>query len=131
MESSQEVKISPCKWADSIEALLLKAGPVEDIKRQVETEGAKVFKVEIDGALAAAFVLRIDSLVDGDEGVIVAAGGDGGDVNLTDALLPHIEKIFQGVRTVRIHTRRHGLAKKLVQKHGYGMTELVLTKKVR
>lgn len=127
MEGHQaQVTIRPAAWSDRIAELLAQAGPVALYQKQVDAGIAQAFRIDIDGQLVCAVLLRIE----GREGVIVAAGGDGKGVNLTETMLPAIERLFQGVDTVRIHTARPGLAKVLAAQHGYQLQELVLSKKV-
>ena len=125
------MRIDAAAWDDSIGALLaLAVEDVADIRAQVEAGAGKLFRLTRDGEMVAAFVLRIDRLHGGDDGVIVAAGpaGAGGDVNLTASVLPAIERMFSGCRRVRIHTARPGLGKILGARHGYALQELVLAK---
>ena len=100
---------------------------LDEVKRQVECGAALLFDGRRAGKRICAFVLRIDELAAGPQGVIVAAAGDGEGVNLTDSVLPVIERMFIGCTSVRIHTARRGLAKKLLQR-GYAFEEIVLTK---
>ena len=102
---------------------------LDEVRRQVEQGGALLFQARRAGTCICAFVLRIDELAAGPQGVIVAAAGDGGDVNLTDTLLPAMEGMFSGCTSVRIHTRRRGLAKKLMER-GYAFEEIVLTREL-
>ena len=60
--------------------------------------------------------------------VLVASANVGG-VDLTAELLPEVEAAFHGVDSIRIHTARPGLIRKLI-KHGYQPTEMVMVKKV-
>ena len=102
------------------------ATPAE-VRYQVEAFGAELWHVMDGGEVIAAYVLRVDSGPDGDEGVIVAAGGKLAGFDLTANVLPHIEAMFKNCKSVRIHTARQGMAKKLVGQ-GYRLQELVFTK---
>lgn len=101
-----------------------------DIRYQVESQGAELWHAKHKGQVIAAYVLRVDSTPEGNEGVIVAAGGALAGFDLTANLLPHVERMFKGCGSVRIHTARPGMAKKLARQ-GYALRELVFTKAVR
>lgn len=92
--------------------------------------GANVVEVWAGGEMVGAFILRLDSTVDGVDGVIVAAGGNLPGADLTALLLPYIERMFIGVRRVRIHTMRPGMARKL-EGAGYKLAELVFVKDIQ
>lgn len=77
-------------------------------------------------SLVARFVLRQD----GREAVLVAAYGDRPGLDLTAWVLPWIERELAGqVDSIRIHTRRRGLVRKLGLQ-GYGLGEYVLRKEL-
>lgn len=121
--------INCSEWCDSAEKMLSPAIPnwsVSELKKEIERRDSALFSVSRIGSEnpLGFYVLRKD----GDEGVIVAAGGRAG-FSLVDAVLPIAEKQFIGVKTIRIHTARKGLAKKLKQQ-GYREQEIVLTKRV-
>lgn len=134
MENVQEntVSIVPGRWSAQSAAWIATAIPqhvLPDIQAQVES-GARLFDVMSGRRQVGAFVLRIDSAPSGDDGVIVAAGGHLPGFDFTVDLLPHIETLFKGVKAIRIHTARPGLAKKLARQ-GYDLTELVFRKCTR
>jgi len=127
-----QIAIRPAVWEPDIEALVRIAAPdaVDDIRMQVDSGAASVFDVAIDGQRAAAFVLRVDHLAAGPQGVIVAAAGDGGGIDLVGVLLPHVEAMFGPVvDSIRVHTARTGMARRLAGQ-GYRLTELVLEKEL-
>lgn len=95
---------------------------------QVE-QGAQLFALTDGDETIGAFVLRIDHFATINEGVLVAAGGMANGIDLTQAILPVIEKMFIGCQSIRIHTGRVGLAKKLCLQ-GYKMAELILSKEI-
>lgn len=102
-----------------------------DIKAQ-EASGGRLFAVTDEtGAAVVALFLRIDELTERKEGVIVGAGGGLSGVDLTAEVLPGIEDIFRqaGCTSMRIHTERTGLVKKLA-KQNYTLSEIVLTKEI-
>lgn len=131
MASTQTLTIDRVEWSADLEALLLAAadGDIDEIRLQVG-QGAQVFDVRREGKRLAAFVLRVDWLTTGPQGVVVVAAGDGEGIDLTRTVLPHIERMFgPEVKSMRIHTKRPGLVRKLVRE-GYGKPEWVLTKEL-
>jgi len=100
----------------------------EDVRMQVEAGTAQAVRISIGGEAIGAFVVRVDHLAAGPQGVIVAGAGDGKGVDLVNTLIPVIEGLFYGVTSKRVHTRRPGIAKQLVKKHGYRIQEFVLVK---
>jgi len=132
MDQKEGLTIAAAAWSASIADMLQAAGDCfDEVRAQVERGTSQLFTVERGGAVIAAFVLRIDHIQGGDDGVIVAAAGRGGDVNLTAAMLPFIEQMFIGCKRVRIHTARPGLAKILAARFGYRVDELVLSKEIK
>lgn len=125
--------VRAASWSPVTESYIERAvisGMLDDIKRQTE-RGAQLFQVEDEsGAVVGAFVLRVDSYACRTVGVVVAAGGDLPGVDLTDAIMPHIERhMFRGVDAIAVHTERRGLVKKLEQQ-GYKVAEIILEKGV-
>lgn len=127
MDREKVLKVRPVPWSAEAEAVLACAVPhaeISDIKAQ---GGAVLFEVEAGGERVGFYVLRVDTMPSGSEGVLVAACGSLGGSDLTESLLPHIEGQFRGCGSIRIHTARPGLARKLARK-GYSAGELVLRK---
>lgn len=126
------VRIMPANWNPVTERFIsqaLGATTLADMKQQV-TDGAKLFKVVNQYVeTVAAFILRIDELAEESQGVIVAAGGKA-DFDLTKTVLPAIERMFLDVQSIRIHTQRVGLVKKLAAQQ-YGGAEFVLIKRLK
>lgn len=124
------MKICRAIWTPEIEALIQSAitgGSIEDIKRQVKN-GAQLWAVlDEDYEAVGAFVLRIDELAGMNEGVLVAGAGRINGVDCTALILPHVEKMFIGCQSMRIHTNRPGLMKKLIA-YGYTGSEVILRK---
>ena len=120
-------------WGDDVEEILLPACPVmAEVRAQVSSGRAILYSIRTDGERIANFVLRVDCMASGKhQGVIVAAAGRGGELNLTDELLPFIEKMFVDCDSIRVHTRRPGLVRQLVGKYGYGLEEIVLMKNLK
>lgn len=126
-----EVTLSAAPWSASAAALL--AGhetpeTVEWFKREVERGRSVLYQVEQGGELLAAIVVRIDAEPEGLEAVIASAAGSAG-FDLTANILPAIEARFSGVNSIRIHTSRAGLCRKLTRQ-GYEQAEIVLRKRV-
>lgn len=123
--------IQACKWTDKAAEVLAAGCPNTDIiniKAQVDHEGAELFSVSKNGEIVAFYVLRIDHLITHNEGVVVVAAGFDAEFNLTDEVLPVIEKNqFQGCKSIRLHTSRPGLIRKLTNS-GYTTLEFVLSK---
>jgi hypothetical protein len=116
--------IAQASWGEVAAELLRDCftvpGALEKVAAQVEAGVASLFMVDQGDEIVAAFVLRVD----GDEGVIVAFGGP---VALSLELLPHMEARFSGVRVIRAHTARPGVAHLLARRE-YGAAEIVLRK---
>jgi hypothetical protein len=130
MEDAKKVlSIEAAEWTPKNEAyikLALATASIDDIKRQ---DGARLFEVRDQGEPIAAFVLRVDREATRTVGVIVAAGGALSGVDLTAAILPQIEAMFYGCDTIRLHTERAGLVKKLGAQ-GFALAEIILEKRV-
>ena len=130
MAEDESLTITAAEWNQKAGNVLLPAldsvDDLIDLKAQVEA-GADLFMVTRGPELIGAYILRVDHLASGPEGVIVAAAGhiDGG--GLLAGLLPVIEKQFMGVGRIRAHTNRPGIAKQL-ERAGYKAAEIVLRK---
>lgn len=131
MEAAEKVlSIEPAAWnaeAERLTAQALQHASAAEVRGQVERGGAQLFHVLHGGAIAGAYVLRIDQTADGPEGVIVTAAGHVPGVDLIAALLPTIERQLQGVRAIRYHTARPALARRL-HALGYPPSEIVCRK---
>lgn len=133
---SERVEISAVPWCDEAAEMLAEAltwGGIAPVAEQVKSGVATLFRVyTLGGALGfgagtlAYYVLRVDRVVGGDEGVLVLAAGRAG-FDLTATLLPTIELQFIGCKAIRVHTSRRGVAKKLAAQ-GYADGEIVLRK---
>lgn len=129
MDRQKELTIKVAPWSPEAAAALALALPFADVaelQTQVE-HGAVLYAVEHAGAAVAWYVLRVELGPDSDEGVIVAAAGDLPGVDLTAAVVPVIEKQFIGCKTLRFHTARPGMARKMARL-GYAAGEIVLRK---
>lgn len=119
------------QWGEAVEEMLRPAcSVIDEVCAQVESGKALLFVGNGEEKRMFAFVLRVDELAAGPQGVIVAAAGKGDGINLTDSILPVIESMFKECTSVRIHTARRGLAKKLPL-HGYRFEEMVFTKELK
>lgn len=121
----------PEKWSASHEGWLVQArqnATIAELREQVE-QGAALFGVYQGETQIGAFILRIDHSAEGDEGVIVAGAGQLHGFDFLDGLLPHMEKLFHGVRSIRVHTARPSMARKLAAL-GYTAAEMVFRKAV-
>lgn len=129
----QEITVTAVPWSEQAALILAPSVPyatVEDLRAQVEA-GAVLFSVECAGEPVGFYVLRVDISPSGAEGVLVAAASVNAEFDLTANLLPHIEGQFTGCKSIRIHTARPGLAKKLATRAGYQSAEIVLRKNLK
>lgn len=127
-QKPETVAIRPAEWCADTERwlrLAMQHATLFDLKHQVKTREAQLFHVHADEELVGAMVLRVEDT----EGVIVSAGGRLPGFDFTLDLLPHVEKLFINVKSVRIHTARPGLAKKLTAL-GYWPAEMVFVKEI-
>jgi hypothetical protein len=130
---SQTLTIEPGPWgaeADRLIGLSVQHATPADIRHQVEHGGARLFHIKHAGTIVGAFVLRVDSLPGGDEGVIVAAAGELQGVDLTASCMPAIESMFINCKTIRYHTATPALARKL-SRMGYVPREIVCFKELQ
>lgn len=128
---SQKLTIKPGAWGPEAERLLplaLQHASLAEIRGQVEN-GARLFYVKQGAATVAAFVLRVDHTADGSEGVIVAAAGRLKGADLMASCMPAIESLFIGCKSIRYHTARPAVARKMAML-GYMPSEIVCTKKL-
>lgn len=128
----QTLTIEPGPWcadADRLIGLSVQHATAADIRHQVEQGGARLFHIKHAGTIVGAFVIRVDSLPGGDEGVIVAAAGNLPGVDLTASCMPAIESMFVNCRTIRYHTAQPALARKMARM-GYVPREIVCFKEV-
>jgi hypothetical protein len=127
MEDGQKkLTITMGEWCERTAELIgqaLQHATTEQIKQQLD-HGAKLFHIMHQGEIVGAFVLRIDN---GTEGVIVAGTAKLQGVDMLAVVMPEIEKRFVGCHTVRYHTARPALAKRLL-KMGYAPREIVCMK---
>lgn len=126
---SERVEIVAVPWCAEAEEMLAGAltwGGIAPVAQQVQSGVATLFQVRALAGTLAYYVLRVDQVAGGDEGVLVVAAGRAG-FDLTATLLPAIERQFIGCKAIRVHTSRRGVAKKLAAQ-GYADGEIVLRK---
>lgn len=128
MEASQKLTIEVAPWCMQARECFLH--PI--IRTRLETlkhaaDDGRMFRVEHDGRLVGFFALEYL----GAEMLLMAAVGRDPGVDLTDAVLPWLEAeaAAVGFESLRIHTRRAGLGKKLAAR-GYD-AEMVLRKEFK
>lgn len=129
-DQAQPLTLEPGEWGADADRLIARAvqhATPADIRHQVEHGAARLFHIKHGGAIVGAFVLRVDHLPGGPEGVIVAAAGDLPGVDLTASCMPGIESMFVGCSTIRYHTASPALARKLARL-GYVAREIVCMK---
>ena len=99
---------------------------IDDLKIQFDS-GAPTFWVQVNDLTVGAYMLRFDQLTSGQiEGVVVAGQGMHAEYQLFDLVMPTIEQQCRerGCKTLRVHTSRPGVAKKL-QRHGLDRKSVV------
>lgn len=110
------------EWADAQLARACVHATPGELKKQWQ-DGAKLYYVMAGEMCVGAYLLRRD----GSEGVVIAAAGNGGGIDLLETILPVIEAQFSDCASIRIHTSRPGIIKKLTGA-GYEAKEMVLAK---
>lgn len=129
----KKVSIEPGAWCEAVHQLLDKAmhsdptNTAEVLRQDIEKGTAALFLVKHERYMVAAYVLRVEHCEAGLEGVIVAGAGKLQGANLLDTVMPHIEYQLRECQSIRIHTGRRGMVKKLLAR-GYRATEVVLRK---
>lgn len=130
--TQEKLTIAPSAWGPDANRLIGEAlthATVDDIRHQVEHQGARLFFVEHSGKRVGAFVLRVDETPSGAEGVIVAGAGHLDGVDMMGTCMPHIEALFLNCTAIRYHTARPALARRLLGL-GYEPVEIVCKKKI-
>lgn len=129
IDATREMTIEPAGWSAEAESWLSQAlttGTIESLRRQHEA-GAVLFYIRCEGATVGAFLLRVDDTPRGPQGVIVAAAASMRGVDMVATCMPAIESRFVGVTSVRYHTAKPALARKLAAL-GYAAREIVCVK---
>lgn len=131
-DDAQELTLQPAAWDHHAQLWLsqaLASSTLADLRGQVE-QGARLFHIVAGDTVCGAFLLRVDQTSRGPEGVIVAAAAQLRGVDMVDACMPAIERLFVGVRRIRYHTRRPALVRKLLR-HGYAPGDFVCFKELQ
>lgn len=127
-----EKLISKCvEWSEEAASVLQKAAnhcDILDLKNQVDN-GATLWRLAKGKELVGYYILRVEKLATCFEGVLVAAAGNHPDIDLTQVMVPLIERQFKGCDYLRIHTARAGLIKKLTS-IGFAPQEFVMRKRL-
>lgn len=127
----QQISLVPGEWGVDAEFWLAKAlasATLQDLHRQWQ-HGAKLYRVMHEGECVGAYLLRVDSTPKGPQGVIVAAAAELDGVDMVQTCLPAIEARFCGVRSIRFHTAKPAVARKMARM-GYGPQELICVKEL-
>ncbi|WP_427773631.1 hypothetical protein [Comamonas thiooxydans] len=127
----QKLSLVPGEWGADAAFWLAKAlasATLLDLKRQWQ-QGTKLYRVMHESACVGAFLLRVDSTAKGPQGVIVAAAAELDGVDMVQTCLPAIEARFCGVRSIRFHTAKPAVARKMARM-GYGPQELICVKEL-
>lgn len=129
---AQALTFDPATWGIESEPWLSQAtGPdsIADIREQVTSGAARLFNIRAGAEIVGAFVLRVDTTARGPQGVIVAAAAKVQGVDMIASCLPAIESMFKGCTSIRYHTTRAALARRLAGM-GYRAAEIVSIKEL-
>ena len=124
------LKVECVDWSDEAqEALSIESFncSVLDIRRQVIDDRAALFKITRNDETLGFYVLRVDKLEAGYEGVIFALACKNSEFDMVETLEPIMRSQFINCQSIRLHTARGGLVKKLT-KLGYMPQEFVMKK---
>jgi len=128
--------ISPATWCDQAAAMLattIRGAPcytVGDMRAEIAAGGAKLYSVTADtGELVGYVVMKIEHYEGGAEGVIVAGAGRLMGARLFREVLPALERMFTGVRSIRVDACRGGSLRELMRQ-GYKPTHAIVRKTV-
>lgn len=127
----QQISLVPGEWGADAEFWLAKAlasATLHDLKRQWQ-HGAKLYRVMHGLECVGAYLLRVDQTASGPQGVIVAAAAELDGVDMIQTCMPAIEARFCGVRSIRFHTAKPAVARKMARM-GYGPQELICVKEI-
>lgn len=120
------LRVDAANWSPYAQACFERAcvhASADDLRRQLQ-RGAMLYDVSVDGRRIGCYLLRRD----GQDGVVVAAAGDGGgEVDLVAAILPLIEAQLSDCHGIRVHTSRPGIVRRLAAA-GFEPREIVLWK---
>lgn len=127
----QELSLVPGEWGADAEFWLAKAlasATLQDLHKQWQ-HGAKLYRVMYGPECVGAYLLRVDQTDNGPQGVIVAAAAELQGVDMIQTCMPAIEARFCGVKSIRFHTAKPAVARKMARM-GYGPQELICVKEM-
>ncbi|MGB4345319.1 MAG: hypothetical protein WBJ21_02865 [Burkholderiaceae bacterium] len=127
------IKLEQGSWSDEATiwlGLATKKQYLPALRYQVDQHIAMLFYAWVDGEICGAFVLRIDYDGANTEGVIVAASGAVFGVDLIASCLPEIEKKFNGCQSIRYHTNKPAVARKM-RNLDYQVDEIICRKMIQ
>lgn len=128
----QTLTLNPSTWGEESARWLSTATGADtlaDIAGQVQSGAATLFNIHQGEAVVGAFVLRVDNTATGPQGVIVAAAAKLQGVDMLATCLPSIEGMFKGCKSIRYHTNRPALARRMAAQ-GYRAAEIVSIKEI-
>ena len=131
MANHQEISIAAGPWGQDVEPWLAQAlatATLQELRHQHEA-GAALFRVMHGEDVVGAFLLRVDSTEQGPQGVIVAAAAELAGVDMIATVMPVIESRFRGVRSIRYHTQKPALVRKMARL-GYRAQEVICVKEI-
>lgn len=127
----QKLSLVPGEWGADAAFWLAKAlasATLQDLQSQWQN-GAKLYRVMHGLECVGAYLLRVDQTASGPQGVIVAAAAELDGVDMIQTCMPAIEARFCGVRSIRFHTAKPAVARKMARM-GYGPQELICVKEI-
>lgn len=127
---AQTLTIEAAAWCNDTAFYIAKSlqhAPLENVQNQVNSGAAQAFHIKAGGRIVGAFVLRVDQLETHSEGVVVAAAAELEGVDMVANVMPAIEGMFSGCKTIRYHTANAALARKM-RGLGYQPREIVCMK---
>jgi len=137
METSLILTIAPAPWSDEAAAMLattIRGAPcytVRDLGAEVMRGDATLYRVSAeDGRLVGFVVLRIELYEGGAEGVIVAGAGELAGARLYRQVVPALERLFTGVKSIRVESCRKAGTKALLEL-GYLPTHAIMRRVVQ
>jgi hypothetical protein len=128
----QTLTFAPAMWGSQAEPWLSQAtghDSLSDIREQVTSGAARLFYIMAGADTVGAFVLRVDTTARGPQGVMVAFAAKLQGVDMIASCLPAIEGMFVGCTSIRYHTNRAALARRLAGM-GYRAAEIVSIKEI-
>lgn len=121
-------------WSEHAEAWLARAQArstrsTAPIRRKVEQGAAELLVFRRAGKVVLVVAIEIEQHAHRKQLVILAAGGRLVGADLTQQLLPAIERLHGECDSARIQTARPGLKRKLIEQ-GYAVTHWIMEKRL-